>query len=116
MKVTDGFNQTGKYKAEGKNERDAIVSSAKPHQRIGGIAETQQRTAYLKIQISLIAAGNVRTAQVHHSGQKGRAQRQKCQGPSSRRPAAEKLGDCGPKSQENPQIPDKNQQSPKDAR
>jgi hypothetical protein len=44
------------------------------------------------------------------------AHAQKAQGPRCGRPAAEKLGDSGPKSQENPQRPDKNQQSPKNAR
>ena len=106
-KVAQRLDHPGQHKPESQNQRDAIVGSAETHQRIRGVAEAQQGTAHLEIQIGVRRTGDVGVPRVqHHTDEKGRqeAKRNRRQMPAV---LAEKPCDFGPISQHIPQMPKK---------
>src|SRR5262245_55181747 len=92
------------------------MCSAKTDQSVCRVTKTQQRTAHFQIKIRLIAPCEIAVTEIGYACKKRHCDEEKPERPCRGRPAAEKLGDSGPKSQAKPLIADKNQQARKNAR
>ena len=56
LEVADRLNQAGQHEAERKNERGAIMCTAKTNQSIGRVTKAEKCAADFNIEIRLIAA------------------------------------------------------------
>src|SRR5439155_4706764 len=56
LEVADRLNQAGQHEAERKNERGAIVSTAKTNESVGCVTKAEKCAADFNIEIRLIAA------------------------------------------------------------
>ncbi len=83
------------------------MRAAKADQRVGCVAETEKSAANLDIQIGLIAAGNIRIAEVEEARQEQDRHERNSGSPDESRAVAQVVNDFEPTTQENPQYPEK---------
>src|SRR5437879_9199455 len=69
LEVADGFNQAGQHEAERKNERSAIMRTAKANESVGCVAKAEKCAADFNIEIGLIAARESSRAEIRQSCQ-----------------------------------------------
>lgn len=106
-KVTDRLDHSGEHKPEGKNQRDAIMRAAEPHQGVRRVTEAKEGSTHFQIKI-----GGGSADHMGKPGIKDRAkhERQKQAVAEYRQLAsvlAEKPRDCCPIPQDIPQLPGK---------
>src|SRR5437899_3691892 len=69
LEVADGFNQARQHEAERKNERGAIMCTAKTNESVGGVTKAEKCTADFNVEIRLIAARESSRAEIRQPRQ-----------------------------------------------
>jgi hypothetical protein len=114
--VADGLNHSGEDKSESEDQGGAIMSAAKAHKGICGIAKAEESAANFKVKIGLRSSGVVCAAEVENRPKVDKQEGGDGRNESGGRPLPENPDEFGPISHKLPQLPMKTGQTRRNAR